>query len=209
MPSAADKLKKAAGGKSSSKSTSKVPVIQVDDKVGRKIKALRKAKLAVVAAGEQQTNAEADLMETATRFRIDQCKKDKEAHASIKLVSSDGTLTFTQARKYLKMPAETCEAKIRRFVEDDDEFDKNFSVEDTYTLDMNALMALEDADDIVEGLTKALGKHSDKILKCVSVVVPTVQYHKDSITDPATRRLADELEAEGLAVLQKPSFKVT
>jgi hypothetical protein len=203
---ALDLLNQASTAKSATSKKSSIPSCKASPAIEAAMADFATAKTDEDNAKARRADAESRMVGESQRLRLEHCKKDGTLYNSIKLAGSTNTLTFTQKNQCKKISTADCEPKIRSIVGNDDIFDKYFDVKNSYAIDVDALMALPDADEIAAALATALGNNSH-ILKHESVIVPKEDFYHDRIFDKNTERMAVALENDGLVVPFKPSFK--
>lgn len=200
-----DSLKKAASGKTAGKKKTGVPTVHVSDPVGQAIQDFRAAKKKEKDAKAELADAEERMMEEASSARIRKSREEGENLASINISGGGETIMFTQKGQFKKMAADEASDKIRAVV-GAKQFDAWFKTRTTFSFNAEALEALPNSDEIFKAIAAALGKHAS-LLQCEAVLVPTDAY-ADAITlDEKASKQAEKLQALGLAVPYKGSFK--
>lgn len=203
------KLRAAATNAKATKAKSSTPSVTASEAVGKAIVAFKAAKRKEKEAAAELANAEAELLPESARLRLEQCHSDSTVHASVRLEADTPTgkesLLFTQKDQYKKMTGEAQDTI--RLVVGEENFDKWFDVKTTYSFDEEALEKLPNADEVVEALLTALGPNADKILTATTLVVPNERYTRDTIFDAKAQKIADRLQADGLAIPYKGSFR--
>jgi hypothetical protein len=199
-------LRKRAGTKEPAAKKSSIPVVSAPADIDAAIADWNEADRELKTWKGKKEDAEARMTDECQDIRIARCKADGTLYPSIKVVGDHGHVQFTQAAKFLQMDADETEDRIKAICGGD--FDNLFEIKTTYTLDETALAALPNADEIADKLVKALGKHVE-LLKAKSVVVPKEEYVRGRIGlgKPAIEKMASQLEADGLAVPCKASFR--
>ena len=203
------KLRAAAKGAKTTTKKSSTPSVTVSEAVGEAIVAFQAAKKKEKEAKAEIALAEIDLTPESARLRLEQCESDNKVHASVRLVSGDKNLLFTQKGQFKKMEGDA-EDPIRAIV-GEDSFKQYFDVKTTYSLDEEALERLSATDPGVEKalseFVDALGANAERILTATTLVVPNERFVRDSIFEHDTKKLAERLESEGFAVPYKPSYR--
>lgn len=160
-----------------------------------------------------KAEAEEVLIEEGRDFLSDQSMKKGAVVKSVRLAGSfdyeedgeeqhfDGSVRVTQAAKWLKMGAPEKEQLEAEFT-DADEFNRLFEVDQSFTID---LQALNERKGLADRLVKALGDDADILSLAVSVK-PTEAFLTEVMTNKAMTKRWEKLQVDGLCKLQKPSF---
>jgi len=112
-----------------------------------------------------------------------------------------GSIRCTQPTKWTKMGLDE-KTELEAEFTDPDEFNRLFKVSQKFEIDVAVLL---ERKGLVQRLQKALGTDAD-VLKNVVSVQPTEAFLTEAMTKTPMTKRWDRLKAEGLCLLQKPSF---
>ncbi len=200
---ALSKLRKAAGTASPARATSTRPMVTAPKSIAPVIAEWHEAERDLKTAESRKKVCEASMRDEAARLRVDVCRKQNKLFASIRLNGGkNGSVSFTQAARCLKMKDENEASSDPLRAEFGDDFGKLFNIVTTYKINEAALTPA-----IAERLIKALGKDVG-ILTAETLVVPADRFYSDSVLNTNVAAAVERVNgAHGLAQLIASSFK--
>ncbi len=203
-------LNELEGNQPATKSTSKMPIVVVEDDAEiKQLIAICKAKMAEKAAKTNSEKAQEKFRPAAKMKFETQCQTDNQLHSSIKLTANSHSLTFTQKKECRKMVKSETDDDLHSIF--GDEFDDHFGYAQTLTIDTGAL-STEQIKQIILSIRKVL-KYADNpatykaAIGLTALIRPKESFYRDRILNSDFRMLAKRAEQDGLAVPHTPSFK--
>ena len=195
-----DALRKAATAKTTGAKKSTTPVVSPSDVVVAAMKDFKRAKELEIEAKSKIADAEARMLPESAELLKNTCRSTGTLHASVRIQGDGVSLLFTQKNQSKIVPSDQ-EDSIRKVV-GAEKYKDWFRPATQYTIDESAL-----TPEIAQRLMDALGQDIG-ILTAKTVIEPTDQYYHDARFNDRDEVLAKKLEADGIVVPYKGSYKV-
>lgn len=197
-------LKKMAKKKPSAKKKSQTPELELgaDDEILRKhhknwLEAKKNEKTAKAALKK----AETDLIEAASKARVDHCTRNGKYESSHKIVDGDASITVKFPNRYSKIDCEA-EEDLREIFEEED-YNQYFKEKTTATMTDAAVSD----DEFIETVMEAIGEEKfSRYFEVTSHIEVAKSYHENRVLDKKLARKHQEAVDAGLVSCTKPSL---